>query len=56
MNSFLRKMGVPAAWEINDVYGLEPDLLAMLPHPVLALLLLFPINEKARHPKYSLSS
>jgi ubiquitin carboxyl-terminal hydrolase L3 len=48
MNSFLRKMGVPAAWEINDVYGLEPELLSMLPQPVLALLLLFPINDKAQ--------
>jgi ubiquitin carboxyl-terminal hydrolase L3 len=47
MNSFLRKMGVPAAWEINDVYGLEPELLSMLPQPALALLLLFPINDKA---------
>jgi hypothetical protein len=47
MNSFLRKMGVPAAWEINDVYGLEPELLSVLPQPVLALLLLFPINDKA---------
>jgi hypothetical protein len=30
-------MGVPAAWEINDVYGLEPELLSMLPQPVLAI-------------------
>ncbi len=29
-------MGVPAAWEINDVYGLEPELLSMLPQPALA--------------------
>ena len=47
MNSFLREMGVPADWEINDVYGLEEELLDMLPKPVLALLLLFPINDKA---------
>ena len=47
MNSFLRRMGVPADWEINDVFGLEEELLSMLPQPVLALLLLFPISEKA---------
>jgi len=46
MNSFLRKLGVPPEWEINDVYGLDEGLLAMLPQPVLALMLLFPINEK----------
>ena len=46
MNSFLAKLGVPAEWEINDVYGLDEGLLAMLPRPVLALMLLFPITEK----------
>ena len=46
MNSFLAKLGVPSDWEINDVYGLDPELLMMLPQPVLALMLLFPITEK----------
>jgi len=46
MNSFLRKLGVPADWEINDVFGLDPELLMMLPQPVLALMLLFPITDK----------
>jgi len=46
MNSFLRKLGVSSDWEINDVFGLEDELLMMLPQPVLALLLLFPITEK----------
>jgi ubiquitin carboxyl-terminal hydrolase L3 len=46
MNSFLRKLGVSEEWEINDVYGLEDELLMMLPQPVLALLLLFPITDK----------
>eukprot|EP00088_Acartia_fossae_P069226 TRINITY_DN897_c0_g1_i12.p1 TRINITY_DN897_c0_g1~~TRINITY_DN897_c0_g1_i12.p1 ORF type:complete len:230 (-),score=59.37 TRINITY_DN897_c0_g1_i12:446-1135(-) len=46
MNSFLRKLGVSDEWEVNDVYGLEDELLMMLPQPVLGLLLLFPITDK----------
>ena len=46
MNSFLRRLGVPADWQINDVFGLDPELLLMLPQPCLALMLLFPVTEK----------
>ena len=31
--------------KINDVYGLDEELLLMLPQPVLPLMLLFPITE-----------
>ena len=46
MNSFLSKLGVPSDWEICDVFGLDPDLLMMIPQPCLALMLLFPVTEK----------
>lgn len=45
MNSFLARLGVPQDWQINDVYGLDEELLLMLPQPVLSLMLLFPITE-----------
>lgn len=39
-------MGMDMAYQFHDVFGLDPDLLGMVPQPCLALLLLFPINEK----------
>ena len=48
MNLFLRKLGVPDVWSVQDVWGLEPDLLAMLPTPVLGVMLLFPVNDHYR--------
>ena len=46
MNKFLHRCGLPSdQWAITDVYGLDEDLLATLPQPVLSLMLLFPIND-----------
>ena len=56
MNQFLHKLGMPISWAMTDVYGLDDGLLDMIPQPAVALLLLFPINEKVRPvrqaPKY----
>jgi len=47
MNKFLHSCGLRKdQWAVTDVFGLDETLLAMLPQPVLSLMLLFPINVR----------
>ncbi|KAK0627132.1 ubiquitin carboxyl-terminal hydrolase [Immersiella caudata] len=63
MTTLLRTLGLSTALQIHDVYSLtDPDLLAFIPRPALALLLVFPVSaayeshrlaEDALFPLYS---
>lgn len=45
MTTLIHKLGVSKALELHDVYSLtEPDLLAFVPRPASALLLVFPVS------------
>jgi hypothetical protein len=52
MTSLLHKLGLSGALQVHDVYSItEPELLAFIPRPALALLLVFPVSatyESAR--------
>ncbi|KAG2213591.1 hypothetical protein INT46_002743 [Mucor plumbeus] len=44
-NEIIHKAGVDPRYNYVDVYGFDPELLAMLPQQVEALIFLFPITE-----------
>jgi ubiquitin carboxyl-terminal hydrolase L3 len=46
MSSLLHELGLSKSVGFHDVYSInEPELLAFVPRPAYALLLVFPVNE-----------
>jgi len=42
---FSHPLGLPADWAFTDVWGLDDELLAVLPQPVRAMVMLFPVSD-----------
>lgn len=45
MNKYITALGVSPEFCFHEVYGVEEELLCMVPQPVFAVLMLFPISE-----------
>jgi len=43
---YVRTLGINEQWQFVDVWGFESDLLQLLPRPICAVLLLYPLSDK----------
>ncbi|KAI8138933.1 hypothetical protein BJV82DRAFT_628471 [Fennellomyces sp. T-0311] len=47
-NKIIHENGVSNEWSFIDVYGLDPELLSLVPQPVASIIFLYPFTEVAR--------
>ncbi|KAJ1834308.1 ubiquitinyl hydrolase 1 [Coemansia sp. RSA 2711] len=53
MTKMIHRIGVDKAFAFSDVLGLDPELLAMTPQPVHALIFLFPVTDSFQATRHS---
>jgi len=51
LNAFSKKMGLPDAFQWNELFGFDDELLGFVPQPVKAVCLLFASTDNSRNAK-----